>query len=396
MFQKTTDKTHRRLKKCLAATISSIFALLLIIIPTPALKGARDGLALCGNTVIPSLFPFLVVSAFVIGSGISENIGRLFEPVCQKLFSISGSSATPLILGAIGGYPVGASAVTQTVLNGSISKKEASRLLCFAINSSPAFIIGAVGAGFLNSPTAGILLYVSHLLTSFLIGLILKPRKTKQDREQQLIISKQFSSYSKKQASLSKSKSIQLTTAFVNAVISSAKSIITICAFVILFSSITAILKGVGLTDLIDLTVGSNLPVPNQDTSFYSRILVGSLEVTNGCFLASNIGGMATVLMTSAFLGFCSLSVQFQVISLVKEADIDTKLFIVTRFLNVIISLIITFLLFSIFNSALPEITTSQAFSQNISGMTATSHSCPTVSAMFILIGLFLLSLVKV
>lgn len=393
MKNKTTAK--RRIKKVFAALISITFALFLILIPTPALEGARNGLLLCGNTVIPSLYPFLVVSSFIIGSGLSDNIGRLFEKPLQKIFGISGSAATPLILGAIGGYPVGASAVKDTFLSGTLSKKEASRLLCFAINSSPAFIIGAVGAGFLKNSFAGILLYTAHLLTSFTIGLILRPRKSKQEKDSEKRISKRYKDL-KNKSQKTKNEPPRLSTAFVNAVVASSKSIITICAFVVLFSAITSILKGTGFLNLIDMSLGRILPIPNGDTSFYSRVFIGSLEVTNGCFLASSVGGIATVLLTAAILGFCSLSVMFQVISLVKDAEIDTKLFILTRFLNVVITLIITFCLFSIFKTAIPSINATDTFSKVIMGTTLTTHSMPTVFTLIIFTVIILLSFATV
>lgn len=49
--------------------------------PQESMAAARDGLALCGNVIIPSLFPFFVLSSLVVELGMSRYLGRLLEGV---------------------------------------------------------------------------------------------------------------------------------------------------------------------------------------------------------------------------------------------------------------------------------------------------------------------------
>lgn len=389
---KLSARAKRRVKKLLAVLTAVIFALLLVIVPGPALDGARKGLALCGNTVIPSLFPFLVVSSFIIGAGFAKNCGKLFEPLMKKLFRLPGSAAAPLILGAIGGYPVGASAVSQLCTKGELSKKDSQRLLCFAINSSPAFIIGAVGAGFLQNPLAGILLYIAHLLTSLTIGILMRPRKRKKEN----IPFRRERAGANVDKATATNENVGLSSAFVGSVTASAKSIIIICAFVVLFSAVNSLLSGTGAIDALSGFLSSFLPSPDGDSIFFSRILTGILEVTNGCAAAAGAGGLSAVLLSAAILGFSGISVMFQVISLVREAGISTKSFILTRFLHAGISILYALILFSLIPSAIPQIPCIQTMVFSVCGTTATMHSIPAVTAMLLLIGLLLLSIVTV
>ncbi len=136
--------------------------------PQESMAAARDGLALCGNVIIPSLFPFFVLSSLVVELGMSRYLGRLLEGVMAPLFRVRGACASALALGFVGGYPVGARTAIALYENGQCSKTEAERLLAFCNNSGPAFILGVVGTGIFASSRAGLLLYLAHMAASLL------------------------------------------------------------------------------------------------------------------------------------------------------------------------------------------------------------------------------------
>lgn len=384
----------RRTKKLLTAAVSFLFMLLLIFLPGPALSGARRGLLLCGDTVIPSLFPFLVLSSFVIGSGLADSCGRFFEPLTRRIFRLPGCAGAALVLGAIGGYPVGANAVSQLCKTGSLTKRDAERLLCFAINSSPAFIIGAVGAGFLGSAQAGMLLYTAHLAASVSIGLIMSAGKSGKSGKKS---SKRSNRPWADKVRTKESKTAGgFSGAFVAAVTGSASSIIVISAFVILFSSLNALMNATGITARIAGTASSIFPTPAGDSQFFSRAFAGVLEVTNGCAAAAGSGGMTSVLLTAAILGFSGLSVQFQVISMISESGLSARPFILTRFLHMALSVLFAWALFSLFPQAMPVGHSAAAFAFNSTGLTTSFHSAPAVCAMLFICAILLLSLATV
>ena len=147
----------------------------LVLFPKESIAAASNGLSLCLNVIIPSLFPFFVLSTLIVQLGIARHFGRVLEPVMRTLFNVSGACSAAFVMGFIGGYPVGAKTVIALYENGSCSKAEAERLLSFCNNSGPAFILGVVGAGVFSSSAVGLLLYLTHTLASVCVGLIFPP-----------------------------------------------------------------------------------------------------------------------------------------------------------------------------------------------------------------------------
>lgn len=397
MSGKTTARAKGGIvKKVVAAAASAAMMLLLLLLPGPALSGARRGLLLCGESVVPSLFPFLVLSSFVIGSGLADACGKLLRTVTARLFRLPGCAGVAVILGAVGGYPVGADAVAKLRLEGALTKGEAERLLCFVINSSPAFIIGAVGAGFLGSAEAGMLLYAAHLAASLTLGLAVGALSKRPGRTAGRHTAGRRTAI---RAAVRPSEGHPgprrarggLSGAFVAAVTGAAASIITICAYVVLFSSFNALCESTGLTSALTRAASA---LPNfGDPQFYRRAFSGILEVTNGCAAAAGAGGLAAVLLTAAVLGFSGLSVQFQVISLISKADLSARLFILTRPVHMALSVLYAWGLFSLIPGALP---TARVEAIAIGGAVVAFHSAPAVCAMLFICAMLLLSLASV
>ena len=96
-------------------------ALALVLWPEMSMEAMRDGLKLCGNVIIPSLFPFFVLSSVVVELGMSRYLGKLLEPVMVPLFRVNGNCAAALALGFVGGYPVGARTAIEIYQNGQCS-----------------------------------------------------------------------------------------------------------------------------------------------------------------------------------------------------------------------------------------------------------------------------------
>ena len=63
--------------------------LALVLWPEQAMEAMRDGIKLCGNVILPSLFPFFVLSSLVVELGMSRYLGRLLEPVMAPLFYVN-------------------------------------------------------------------------------------------------------------------------------------------------------------------------------------------------------------------------------------------------------------------------------------------------------------------
>ncbi len=149
------------------------YAGLLIARPQEASAAVQEALNLCLTRVIPSLFPFLAVTALLLRLGMASWLQGIFAPIIRPLTGLPGICAAPLLAGLLGGYPAGASATAGLYRDGLITRQEAELLLGFGNNCGCAFLYAFVGVGMLQSPRAGLWLVVVHALSALLTGTIL-------------------------------------------------------------------------------------------------------------------------------------------------------------------------------------------------------------------------------
>lgn len=161
------------MKKFLPAAAVLGVAALLLLRPQEAAAAVRDGLGLCAGTVIPSLFPFFAVISLLLQLGLAESLQSICGPLMKPLFRMRGICALPLLAGLLGGYPSGAKTAASLYEQGRISRQEAELLLGFCDNCGPAFLLGYVGAGVLGDARAGAYLYLIHVLSALLAGMVL-------------------------------------------------------------------------------------------------------------------------------------------------------------------------------------------------------------------------------
>ena len=62
----------------------------LLLLPEVSAQAARDAMLLCAQTLIPSLFPFFVLSSLFIACGASELLSALLSPLMRPLFGLFG------------------------------------------------------------------------------------------------------------------------------------------------------------------------------------------------------------------------------------------------------------------------------------------------------------------
>ena len=160
------------LKNILTLAIVCAIGVCLIIHPQNTAEGIKNGFLILGNNLIPALFPFMVLSSYVSESSVARMISKFFEKSFKLIFKTSGYGVIPFVLGCLGGYPVGAKTVCEFYESKKLSQNDATRLLYWCINPSPAFLITAVGTFMLGNTKSGFLLYFSCLLSSVTIGFI--------------------------------------------------------------------------------------------------------------------------------------------------------------------------------------------------------------------------------
>lgn len=265
------------MKKALPAVSILAVALLLLLRPQEAAAAVRDGLSLCGRTVIPSLFPFFVVISLLLQLGLAESLQRICGAVMGPLFHLRGACALPLLAGLLGGYPSGAKTAASLYAQGRITRQEAELLLGFCDNCGPAFLLGCVGAGVLGNPDAGLWLYAVHILSAILAGILLC--RLSGDRGPVLL------------GSALPAAPVSFPQALTSSVTGALASTLNVCAFVVFFQVLSAL-----------------PPAPPPP------LVLGILEMVGGvASLTPGPGGFAAA---AAIVGWGGLSVHCQAMSL--------------------------------------------------------------------------------
>ena len=315
--------------------------LALVLWPEQAMEAMRDGLKLCGNVILPSLFPFFVLSSLVVELGMSRYLGRLLEPVMAPLFRVNGSCAAALALGFVGGYPVGARTAIEIYENGQCSRTEAERMLAFCNNSGPAFILGVVGTGVFGSGKAGLLLYLVHLLASLLVGVLFRfyrPGDRPQTRKNR---GPQFQA-----ASFPK--------AFTSSIIGALHSTLNICAFILFFTVFLRILAYAGILSTLARLLSSLLTPLGMDQTWAERLLTGLVEVSSGVSSLTN-GTLSGRLSMAAFmLGWAGVSVHCQVLAFLGDSGLSVRTYVLGKLLHGGLSAALAALLFRMIPQSSP------------------------------------------
>ncbi len=157
--------------------------LLLLCYPQQVTRFVQKGLSLSVSTLIPSLFPFLVLSRILVGLGFAQMLPRpLLRPVA-RLLGLSPGGCCALLLGWLCGFPAGASFVSAAVGKGEMTACEGERLLLLSSIPSMGFLFSAVGSGIWRDPAFGRALWVLFLLSALLTDRIFYRKGTRDQME---------------------------------------------------------------------------------------------------------------------------------------------------------------------------------------------------------------------
>ncbi len=172
--------SHRFFRRCLRL-LPFCFLILLLLHPKTAFRGAETGLLLWFNILLPTLFPFLVVTDFCMRSGLVESVFRRILPLFQKIPGFNPYLLYPFLLGILSGLPLGARLTGESVRHGFISVSCGQFMLTVCNNCSLVFLTGYLASQQLKEPSFApalcLILYLSSFLSAFLCHLMLKSRK---------------------------------------------------------------------------------------------------------------------------------------------------------------------------------------------------------------------------
>lgn len=270
---------------------------MLLSFPETASQGISNGIDLCLGTLIPSLYPFTILSSLIVNLNITDFIESLSDWFSKLIFRLPGKCIGIIIMSLIGGYPIGAKMTKELYENGKLSQNDAQRLLLFCINPGPAFTISSIGCYMLGSKTAGIAIYTSVILSSLIIG----------------ILSRVLAQETEKIKKSSANEYNSFSEALVKSISNGTTVMLSICAWVCIFSCFNMLTEITSLSNEVKFTINC------------------LSEVTNACMVACGNLPLPIIAGIIAFGGICT---HFQIMSSISETKLKYKYFIVSRIIH--------------------------------------------------------------
>lgn len=132
------------MKRNLSSIGIVLFFFVILICPKSVFIGASNGLLLWYQIILPTLFPFLLISNLMLNTGGMRIISDLFGRIISGIFHVSPNAAFVVVTGFLCGYPMGAKTAADLTEAGYISKDEGEYLLSFCNNCSPGFIFNYI------------------------------------------------------------------------------------------------------------------------------------------------------------------------------------------------------------------------------------------------------------
>ena len=285
----------------------------LIIINT-----VMESLNIWVKAIIPSLFPFFVISDLLITYNFIDYIPNKIKKYICRLLNISDSALSILILSMVSGFSSNGRNTHNLYNKGKISMKEASYILMYTHFSSPVFILTTCSLIYLRSEKLGIILLLSHYLSNIIIGILFR----------------NINNPSLDNSTIKEHKSQNFTINLIKSIRSSIDSLLLILGILTVFLIISSLIINI---------IHSNL--------YTSAIIRSILEMTLGLkYIASlNISMMHKVILFSAILSFGGLSVHMQVMAQIIEDKISCKYYLIGRIFQVLFSIVLSFIFYKIF-----------------------------------------------
>lgn len=257
----------------------------LILDSHAAAQAASNAVDLCLRTVIPSLFPMFVLSGLLV-DGLAGTKSRALS-LLEGFLRLPKGGGSLFLLGMVGGFPVGAQCIVQAVDAGSLAREDGQRMLGYCNNCSPAFLFGILGS-VLTGGYGPWMVFLVQLESAMMVALLWPSQPGSKTH------------IAPKQTSLPK------------AVLRGIRSMVSVCAWVML--------AGV-MTGFLDRWLFPVLPQP------VPGMLTGLMELTTGVLgLAAISREGARFILCCVFVCFGGASVLLQIQSIAGEQGLSMGL----------------------------------------------------------------------
>lgn len=342
-------KIKLKIKNSLLMFLIVITGFLLISERDDVTVAVSNGLSVCGDVLIPSLFPFMVLSSFALSSGLFDGNGKVASFIMKKVFRLPAVCLSAIIFGFIGGYPVGAKVISSLFDDGKISGSDARHLFSFCVNAGPAFAVSVAGYMMFGSKEAGYVILISACVASLLTGIVYG--RIKKCRE--------YITFENTRHETALSES------FFSAVSSSCNGMLNVCGWVIVFFVGSAMIRQC---------------ITNEATGLIYDSLA---EVTSGLTAAAKLGGVPFAAACISFGGVC---IMCQLMPYIKKCGLKIREYLLFRIINSVLTFFISKTLLMFF-----DVTVSV-----YSDFKPAVHFAPASAALMIMCAVLISDIVRV
>lgn len=292
------------------------FIMLILVLTNKTLvsESILSSLYIWYNTLVPSIFPMIVLSDILITYNISNIVPSILTKFISQIFNITNNASIIFFLSIISGFPTNAIIIKKAIETNSISKEEGEHLLLFCNFANPLFILQTIGIFYLKNTKYAVIILISHILSNIIIGIIY--RKNNHPKNNYII---------------EKNKSQSFGDILSNTIYKSVNSLLLIAGTVTLFLILTTL-----ITHIFNLN--------NQQ----ELIIKSILEMTMALSYLSNLNINSTIkiILSSSIISFSGLSIHLQIISSLN--NIKYSRYLKGRILSSLLSAVLSYILINI------------------------------------------------
>ncbi len=323
------------MKKTFLPCILIALFFLMLLHSSETMAGALNGLNLWLFTVVPSLLPYMMISAFLTENGSFRFLSRFLSPVTKHIFKLSEECGYVILLGFLCGYPIGSKLSADLIKRNEISVREGQILISFCNNVSPAFMITFLIGGIINIPAFSSMLLTIMFGVPLLLGILFsrvslyleqkQTKKNKIDKKTSVLQTASTHIVSPKQNTPARNGS------FDSCITSSFENCFRLGGYIILFSILSEFIRN-ALT---------NAP-------FLQNRICALLEITSGLNIYSGNACPPYILLTEcpAFTAFGGICCLMQTHSMIKGSGLSLRLYFFAKLLTGVVTFITCMILF--------------------------------------------------
>lgn len=284
-----------------------LFGAVLIINPSRYIAECFGGIVLWAESVVPSLFPFMVITVLLIGTGFTERVSAPLSSVCGKI-KLPPSALPLFMMSCMSGYPAGSRCVAEYHKNGLITSSDAKKLSVLCSTSGPLFIIGTVGVRAYGDSHKGYLL-LSVCLGTVIVTSLLYCILSKSEPERQSL-------------KPIESRANLLYDSFYGAV----TAVLLAGSFIVFFYTLSKALSDLHLFAPLEFALS---PAIGEDCA--KALCMGMIEATGGCFSLAKAGGFFALPLTGFLITFGGISIVLQQMCYLEKCGVKYSFFILFK-----------------------------------------------------------------